>query len=92
MLCDRGRHLFVDDGEVQDRPGFVRKVQQPARVRREPVLEPERPELGLIEFQGSKANNIVLETRGDPWGVFRVGRRGARNVRGAFAGWDSLDV
>ena len=25
----------------------------------------------MIEFQGSTANNIVLETRGDPWGVMR---------------------
>ena len=28
----------------------------------------ERPELGLVEFGGSKANNIVLATHGDPWG------------------------
>ena len=123
---DPGLHLFVDDAEVQDHPGFLRKVQRPARVQTEPVLGPERPwegrtvqikgglhydaeedlfkmwywtwscsieemhagaptflcyatssdglrwerpELGLVEFRGSKDNNIVLATKADPWGV-----------------------
>ena len=125
-LYDPGLHLFVDDAEVQDHPGFLRKVQRPARIQMEPVLKPERPwegrtvqikgglhydeeedlfkmwywtwgcsidemnagaptflcyatsrdgihwerpELGLYEFRGSRANNIVLATNGDPWGV-----------------------
>jgi len=42
-LYDLGLHLFLDDVEVQDHPGFVRKVQRPERVRTEPVLKPDRP-------------------------------------------------
>jgi hypothetical protein len=41
-LYDPGLHLFVDDEEVQDHPGFVRKVQRPQRVQAEPVLRPDR--------------------------------------------------
>ena len=127
-LYDPGLHLFLDDEEIQDYPGFVRKVQRPARAQIEPVLRPEypwegrtvqikggvlydededlfkmwywtwgctieelnegaptflcyatsrdgidweRPDLGLCEFQGSKANNISLATTADPWGVMR---------------------
>jgi hypothetical protein len=125
-LHDPGLHLFVDDAELQDHPGFVRKVQRPTRVQPEPVLRPEtpwegktvqikggyrynsksdlfemwywtwsctidemnegaptflcyatskdgidweRPKLGEYEFEGSRKNNIVLATRGDPWGI-----------------------
>ena len=125
-LYDSGLHLFVDDSEVQDHPGFMRKVQRPTRVQPEPVLQPERPwegktvqikggyrynretdlfemwywtwsctidemnegaptflcyatsrdgvawerpQLGQYEFEGSRENNIVLATTGDPWGV-----------------------
>ena len=42
-LYDPGLHLFLDDIEVQDHPGFVRKVQQPERVGSGPVLSPDRP-------------------------------------------------
>ena len=125
-LYDPGLHLFADDAEVQDHPGFTRKVQRPTRAQPEPVLRPEmpwegktvqikggyryngasdifemwywtwsctidemyagaptflcyatskdgisweRPELGEYEFEGSKKNNIVLATNGDPWGI-----------------------
>ncbi len=34
-------------------------------------VEWERPELGLVEYEGSTANNITLATTGDPWGVMR---------------------
>ena len=124
-LYDPGLHLFADDAEVQDHPGFTRKVQRPTRAQPEPVLRPEmpwegktvqikggyryngasdifemwywtwsctidemyagaptflcyatskdgisweRPELGEYEFKGSKKNNIVLATNGDPCG------------------------
>ena len=40
---DPGLHLFVDDDEVQDHPGFTRQVQQPARVQLEPVVRTDRP-------------------------------------------------
>ncbi len=40
---DPGLHLFVDDAEVQDHPGFTRQVQQPARVQLEPVVRTDRP-------------------------------------------------
>ena len=36
-LYDPGAHLFLDDEEVQDHPGFTRKVQRPER-HPEPVL------------------------------------------------------
>ena len=42
-LYDPNLHLFLDDAEVQDHPGFVRKVQQPERVGDGPVLSPDRP-------------------------------------------------
>ena len=42
-LYDPGLHLFLDDAEVQDHPGFVRKVQQAERVAGGPVLSPDRP-------------------------------------------------
>ena len=41
-LYDPGLHLFLDDEEVQDHPGFTRKVQHPQRVQEQPVLEPDR--------------------------------------------------
>ena len=34
-------------------------------------MEWTRPELGLYEFRGARANNIVLALRGDPWGIIR---------------------
>ena len=40
---DLGLHLFVDDAEVQDHPGFTRQVQQPARARLEPVVGCDQP-------------------------------------------------
>ena len=40
---DPGLHLFVDDDEVQDHPGFTRQVQQPARLQLEPVVRSDRP-------------------------------------------------
>ena len=53
-LHDPGLHLFVDDAEVQDHPGFVRKVQQPARVQTEPVLRADRPwEGSAVQMWGS---------------------------------------
>ena len=132
-LYDPGLHLFLDDAEVQDHPGFVRKVQQAERVAGGPVLSPDRPwegkavqmwggalyddeedlfkmwyyavnmelynrdrtgmyicyatskdavnwekpELGICESEGSKANNIVFPPPGetdlgaDPWGVVK---------------------
>ena len=33
-LYDPNLHLFLDDAEVQDHPGFVRKVQQAGAGRR----------------------------------------------------------
>ena len=42
-LHDPGLHLFLDDEELQDRPGFSRVVQNPTRIRRDPVLAPDRP-------------------------------------------------
>ena len=51
---DPGLHLFLDDVEVQDHPGFVRKVQRPERVRTEPVLKPDRPWEGkAVQLWGS---------------------------------------
>ena len=51
---DPGLHLFLDDVEVQDHPGFVRKVQRPERVRTEPVLKPDRPwEGNAVQLWGS---------------------------------------
>ena len=51
---DPGLHLFLDDVEVQDHPGFVRKVQRPERVRTEPVLRPDRPWEGeAVQLWGS---------------------------------------
>ena len=53
-LYDPGLHLFVDDEEVQDHPGFVRKVQRPARLQAEPVLSPDRPWEGkAVQLWGS---------------------------------------
>ncbi len=53
-LHDPGLHLFVDDAEVQDHPGFVRKVQQPARAQTEPVLRADRPwEGSAVQMWGS---------------------------------------
>ena len=43
QLYDPGLHLFLDDEEVQDHPGFVRRVQQPQRLQAQPVLRPDRP-------------------------------------------------
>ena len=40
---DPGLHLFVDDAEVQDYPGFTRQVLQPARARLQPVVRVDRP-------------------------------------------------
>ena len=40
---DPGLHLFVDDAEVQDHPGFTRLVLQPARVQLDPVVRSDRP-------------------------------------------------
>ena len=52
-LCDPGLHLFVDDAEIQDRPGFIRKVQSPQRLS-DPVLEPDRPWEGrAVQLWGS---------------------------------------
>ena len=54
QLADPGLHLFLDDAEVQDHPGFVRKVQNPKRIRREPVLRPDRPwEGNAVQLWGS---------------------------------------
>ncbi len=53
-LYDPGLHLFVDDAEIQDHPGFVRKVQQAARMRPEPVLRADRPwEGSAVQMWGS---------------------------------------
>ncbi len=53
-LYDLGLHLFLDDVEVQDHPGFVRKVQRPERVQAEPVLKPDRPwEEKAVQLWGS---------------------------------------
>ena len=53
-LYDLGLHLFLDDVEVQDHPGFVRKVQRPERVQTEPVLKPDRPWEGkAVQLWGS---------------------------------------
>ena len=41
-LHDPGLHLFLDDEELQDYPGFARMVQRPERVQVDPVLRPER--------------------------------------------------
>ena len=52
-LYDPGLHLFVDDDEVQDHPGFTRQVQQPNRLP-EPVLRGDRPwERNAIQLWGS---------------------------------------
>lgn len=143
-LYDPGLHLFVDDAEVQDHPGFVRQVQQPARLQADPVLKPDRPwegesvqamggvlfddcdglfkmwyralnsrhfgdaveghgnylcyatsadgvhwdkpELGLVPYEGSKANNIIWPTPGagemDPWGIVQeIDEHGQRRHR-----------
>ena len=51
---DPNLHLFLDDVEVQDHPGFVRKVQRPERVQTEPVLKPDRPWEGkAVQLWGS---------------------------------------
>ena len=53
-LYDPGLHLFVDDAEVQDHPGFVRRVQQAARAQTEPVLLADRPwEGSAVQMWGS---------------------------------------
>ena len=53
-LYDPGLHLFLDDVEVQDHPGFVRKVQRPERIQTEPVLKPDRPWEGkAVQLWGS---------------------------------------
>lgn len=60
-LYDPGLHLFVDDAEIQDHPGFVRKVQQPARMQVEPVLRADQPWEGrAVQMWGS-----VLYDRND---------------------------
>ena len=52
-LYDPGLHLFVVDAEVQDHPGFLRKIQRPERVQPEPVLKPERPWEGrTVQIKG----------------------------------------
>ena len=52
-LYDPGLHLFLDDEEIQDQPGFVRKVQRPERAQIEPVLRPERPWEGrTVQIKG----------------------------------------
>jgi len=52
-LYDPGLHLFVDDAELQDYPGFTRKIQQPRR-HHEPVLLPDMTwEGNSIELWGS---------------------------------------
>ena len=54
QLYDPGLHLFLDDDEVQDHPGFTRKIQKPKRIRREPVLRPDRPWEGhAVQLWGS---------------------------------------
>ena len=53
---DPGLHLFLDDVEVQDHPGFVRKVQRPERVRTEPVLRPDQP------WEGERRATVGLGT------------------------------
>ena len=54
QLYDAGLHLFLDDEEVQDHPGFVRKIQSPRRIRTEPVLRPDRPWEGhAVQLWGS---------------------------------------
>lgn len=53
-LYDPGLHLFLDDFEVQDHPGFIRKIQQPERVGDGPVLRPDRPWEGIaVQMWGS---------------------------------------
>ena len=53
-LYDPGLHLFLDDEEVQDHPGFTRKVQRPQRVQEHPVLVVDRPWEGQsVELWGS---------------------------------------
>lgn len=65
-LHDPGLHLFLDDDEVQDRPGFSRVVQNPTRIRRDPVLVPDRPWEGhAVQLWGS-----VLYDREE--GVFKM--------------------
>ena len=44
---DPGLHLFVDDCEVQDHPGFTRLVLQPARNSPDPVICCDRPWEGI---------------------------------------------
>ena len=51
-LYDPGAHLFLDDEEVQDHPGFTRKVQRPER-HPEPVLEGDRPWESSVQLWGS---------------------------------------
>ena len=52
-LYDKGLHLFVDDDEVQDHPGFTRRVQHPTRLP-EPVLRGDMPwERDAVEVWGS---------------------------------------
>ena len=54
QLYDPGLHLFLDDEEVQDHPGFIRKIQNPRRIRTEPVLRPDRPWEGhAVQLWGS---------------------------------------
>lgn len=57
-LYDPGLHLFVDDAEVQDHPGFMRKIQRPTRVQPDPVLRPERPWEGkTVQIKGGYRYN-----------------------------------
>jgi len=52
-LADPGLHLLVDDAEIQDHPGFTRKVEQPLR-RAAPVLCGDCPwEREAVQLWGS---------------------------------------
>ena len=148
-LYDHGLHLFLDDEEVQDHPGFTRKVQHPQRLQ-DPVLEPDRPwegrsvqlwgsvlhddeedifkmwylshndelqrhtghgamcyatskdgvswdkpDLGVVSFDGSTANNIVYPPPGeahdiDPWGVIKDPLEQDESRRYKLAGYRQL--
>ena len=51
-LYDPGLHLFIDDADVQDHPGFTRMVQRPDRLP-EPVLRGDQPWEGAVQLWGS---------------------------------------
>ena len=140
-LYDPGLHLFLDDDDVQDHPGFLRKVQHPQRLQ-DPVLEPDRPwegesaevwgsvlyddeegifkmwyrvfdgtprcyatskdgvswdkpDLGVVSFDGSTANNIVYPPPGDVhdlsiWGVIKDPLEQDESRRYKLAGYRQL--